>query len=370
MDSPLVSIIIPVHNVEKYLRKCLDSVLAQTYPSLEILVVNDASPDGSEAILAEYAAKDERVRIFTLSSNQGVSAARNVGLDMACGKYVQFVDSDDQLASQMCEHLVHIAERTHADQVKCGFCLVDQDGKEIRRRSPRTGFFDLTQADERRIAFEHSRKFFLVWNGLFLRKTIHDLRMDLQAMCSEDILFGVQAFLRSTRIVTIPDVLYSYVQQPQSLMHTPTLAKSLGGIYAVRTIFNEAYQTSNTKAFYDSLWTLLWNQGRGIVIHYMAASAHSASENDHPSPERILWNDWKNSMRFAFSESGMVPAWWRWFYRYAFNHDCSRLFFTKIFAPGNLRRIRACFLHPGDFFVILKTRANFAKKMNTKGVYQ
>ncbi len=369
-ELPLVSIIIPVYNVERYLRKCLGSILAQTYTNLEILAVDDASLDGSATILKEYAAKDNRVQIFTHKINRGLSAARNTGLEVARGQYVQFVDSDDYLDPKICERLVTIAERTQADQVKCGFRLVDTEDKEIRRRTPKAEFFDLTQVAERRIAFEHHRKFFLVWNGIFRRAAIGDLRMDVQALSGEDILFCGQMFTYSRRLAMVSDVLYHYVQHSQSTMHTPTLAKSLKGIYAIQTLFQELYALPESRAIYDSLWTLLWNQGRGVVIHYMANSAntaHSTAEVDSTVSNRILWNAWKDSMSFTFSESEIVPKWWRWFYRYALDHNCPRLFFSKIFAPGNIRQIRARFLHPGDFFVILRARRNFAKIMSTEG---
>ena len=100
MKYDLVSVIVPVYNVEKHLRDCVDSILAQTYPELEIILVDDGSPDGSPAICDEYAASDPRVRVIH-KNNHGVSAVRNTGLDAAEGKWIVFVDSDDTIATGM-----------------------------------------------------------------------------------------------------------------------------------------------------------------------------------------------------------------------------------------------------------------------------
>ena len=115
----MISIIVPVYNVESYLRKCLDSILAQTYRDLEILVVDDGSTDGSGAICDEYAGKDDRIKVFH-TENKGLSCARNLGLDSANGDWIGFVDSDDWIELDMYEVLLRKAEKTGADVVECG----------------------------------------------------------------------------------------------------------------------------------------------------------------------------------------------------------------------------------------------------------
>lgn len=107
---PTISVIVPVYNVEKYLRCCVDSILVQTFTDIEVLLVNDGSTDGSGAICDEYAQLDCRVRVFH-KGNGGVSSARNLGLDEATGKWIMFVDSDDKVAPEICERLLeHAAE--------------------------------------------------------------------------------------------------------------------------------------------------------------------------------------------------------------------------------------------------------------------
>lgn len=112
-----VSIIIPIYNVEQYLVKCLDSVVNQTYKNLEIICVNDCSPDNSSEILKEYAAKDNRIKIINHKKNGGLSAARNTGMDNATGEYIYFLDSDDWIDSDYIEKMVNKIIETDADIV-------------------------------------------------------------------------------------------------------------------------------------------------------------------------------------------------------------------------------------------------------------
>jgi len=117
---PKVSIIIPVYNAEKYLRECLDSVVNQTLADIEIICVNDGSTDGSPAILREYAAKDARLRLID-QVNTGPSAARNRGLDLARGEYIQFVDADDRVDTTLCEKTYTLAMTEGSDVVVFNF---------------------------------------------------------------------------------------------------------------------------------------------------------------------------------------------------------------------------------------------------------
>ena len=112
MSDPKISIIIPVYNVEKYLRECLDSCVNQTLENIEIICVDDASPDNSIKILEEYQAKDSRIRIFRHEENKNLGAARNTGLANATGEYVWFVDSDDYIELNMVEELLKCRKNT------------------------------------------------------------------------------------------------------------------------------------------------------------------------------------------------------------------------------------------------------------------
>lgn len=127
-----LSIIVPVYKVEPYLRRCVDSILAQTFRDFEVILVDDGSPYNCGVVCDEYAAKDERVKVIH-KANGGISSARNAGLDIAQGDYIGFVDSDDYIAPDMYETLLELSERTIADISAVGFTEVAETGDVIRR---------------------------------------------------------------------------------------------------------------------------------------------------------------------------------------------------------------------------------------------
>lgn len=127
---PIISIIVPVYNVESYLRRCVDSILAQTYTDFELILVDDGSPDGCPVICDEYATKDDRITVIH-KQNGGLSDARNAGLDIARGKYIGFVDSDDSISPYMYERLIDLLEKNDADIAATGFLNIDQDGNVV-----------------------------------------------------------------------------------------------------------------------------------------------------------------------------------------------------------------------------------------------
>ena len=127
---PQVSVIVPVYNVEKYIRRCVDSILAQTFEDFELILVDDGSPDNCPAICDEYAAKDNRVRVIH-QENGGVSGARNAALNVATGEYIAFCDSDDWWETGFLESMVSSAHSSRADMVMTGYRAVDDNGKEL-----------------------------------------------------------------------------------------------------------------------------------------------------------------------------------------------------------------------------------------------
>lgn len=127
-ELPLISVVLPIYNVEKYLCRCVDSVIAQTYKNIEIILVDDGSPDRCPEICDEYAKKDERVRVIH-RQNGGVSAARNTGVEAASGKYISFVDPDDYVTDDFLSFMYEIAVKYSADIVSCGAVDVYPSGK-------------------------------------------------------------------------------------------------------------------------------------------------------------------------------------------------------------------------------------------------
>ncbi|WGK69182.1 glycosyltransferase [Candidatus Haliotispira prima] len=122
--SPKISVVVPVYNTQEYLRRCLDSILCQTLEDIEIIVVNDLTPDRSQEIIDEYQKKDHRISSVSHRENLGPGGARNSGIDAAQSPYIQFVDSDDYIHPEMCAQLYELAEETGAGLVHCGCSLI------------------------------------------------------------------------------------------------------------------------------------------------------------------------------------------------------------------------------------------------------
>ena len=120
MENPCISVIVPVYKVEQHLDKCIQSIVQQTLSSLEILLVDDGSPDRCPEICDKWAARDSRIRVIH-KDNGGLSDARNAGIESACGEYIMFVDSDDYIAEQACERLLEYARSEEAELVCCNF---------------------------------------------------------------------------------------------------------------------------------------------------------------------------------------------------------------------------------------------------------
>ena len=190
-----LSIIVPVYNAERFLRPCLDSLLAQTLEDFELLLVNDGSQDGSGAILEEYRRRDpRRIRVITVD-NGGQGRARNLALDLAQGEFLGFADSDDWVEPRMFETLVRAAEEQNADLAVCDAVECWPDGRRVPlplSRFPRP----IKMGTE-------------VWSKLFRRSVFGDLRF-AEGVWYEDMAYVVQALLRTDRIARVPEALYCY----------------------------------------------------------------------------------------------------------------------------------------------------------------
>ena len=226
MGNALVSVIIPVYNVEKYLDKCLTSVIHQTYRELEILLIDDGSPDRSGEICEEYARQDSRIRVIH-QANQGISGARNTGLDAASGEYIQFVDSDDWMDADMVERLVTAAAEKNYDIVLCGCREVDENNSAIDRAVfEGRGPFELKKEDalqhllEDRIVLSH------VWDKFYRASLFEELRFPV-GRHFEDLFIMHRLFLKADSFYHINAPLYNYFQRSDSICHAWPLKNRL-----------------------------------------------------------------------------------------------------------------------------------------------
>ena len=222
--KPVVSILVPVYNVEKYLRQCLDSLIGQTLKEIEIICVNDGSTDSSLQILQEYAASDERIKIID-KQNGGLPSARNAGLDAAQGKYVGFVDGDDYVDVDMYRRMYNAACMNDADIVVCGgHPFPEEENAPIWLKdalSPQNKVYKNGGVDA--LFIEKGAKPFL-WRNLVRRKLIekNKFRLDESIIVGEDQAFQFKIFPSAQTVAFISDKLYYYrYTRPASIMNEP-----------------------------------------------------------------------------------------------------------------------------------------------------
>jgi glycosyltransferase involved in cell wall biosynthesis len=217
-DRPLVSVIVPVYGVADYLSACVASLASQTYRNIEIILVNDGSPDSCGDICDKLAAADHRIRVVH-KTNGGLSSARNAGLDIARGGVIGFVDGDDMAAPTLYESLVAIHRRECADIVKAGFCRFDSvSALRSENLTRRDDLACLEGAEPILSAFVDMRLNPAVWNKLYTREVIGQLRFP-EAKTHEDEFFSPLVFARARRVAITSEILYYYRQRAGSIMH-------------------------------------------------------------------------------------------------------------------------------------------------------
>jgi glycosyltransferase involved in cell wall biosynthesis len=204
----MISVIVPVYNVKTYLRKCLDSIVNQTFRDLEILIIDDGSTDGSGDICDEYR-KDVRVKVFH-TNNRGLSCARNLGLDSASGDWIGFVDSDDWIEPDMYEVLIRKSEETEADVVECGYHADYANASYVYLAIQRT--VSNIDAKEALIRGEIGTQ---VWNKIWRSQFFNDIRFP-EGRFFEDIATSYKLVGKAT-VTGIADNLYHWMQRKSGI---------------------------------------------------------------------------------------------------------------------------------------------------------
>lgn len=220
MDK-LISIIVPVYNVEKYLEECIDSILNQTYKNLEIILVDDGSTDKSGIICEDYAKIDSRIKVIH-KKNGGLSDARNVGIDKALGEFIIFVDSDDYIDKDMCQILINYVCEYNVDIVSCNFKKVfDNNIEEDNITYFKEKIKILTKEEVLKEYFVTlAPEIFATWNKLYNRNIFFSekkIRFPLNRL-HEDIATTYKLYNESKKIILLNKILYCYRQRSNSIM--------------------------------------------------------------------------------------------------------------------------------------------------------
>lgn len=247
----LISVIVPVYKVEDYLDQCVSSIVNQSYSNLEIILVDDGSPDRSGIICDEWATRDSRIRVIH-QANAGSGAARNVALDIAGGDLLAFVDSDDYIAQDMFEHLYRLMMRG-ADITECGYMNVFDDLASFPPADPDVRTYTVQEA-----MAEHIRdRIFcqLIWNKLYRREVIGSIRFPIDKRI-DDEFFTYQVLGNAKTLIRSKKIAYAYRQQMSSVMHSMGAQKRLQSVEA--KVQRHSYIEKNFPDLIDLSVNNLW----------------------------------------------------------------------------------------------------------------
>ncbi|HCI60843.1 MAG TPA: hypothetical protein DE313_08570 [Ruminococcus sp.] len=242
MDKPLISIIIPVYKVEKFLDRCLKSVVNQTYKNLEIILIDDGSPDRCPEMCDFWAEKDNRIKVIH-KKNAGVSAARNDGLAVAKGDLIGFVDSDDVIHPSMYEEMVSYLVSQDCDLVSCGYSDFSEDN-DVKLNIEIDSYSKvlLTRDEAMRFSFEKDRKekfIKAVWTLLIRASIARSVKFDCSLTNGEDIKFSFEVLMKANRVGWLFAPFYMYYQNKNGAVASITSKKQVECI----NVFYEIYLT-------------------------------------------------------------------------------------------------------------------------------
>lgn len=246
-----ISIIVPAYNAEKHLSQCIESILAQTYSNLEIILIDDGSKDSTGEICDQYQKKDGRIKVIH-QPNAGVSKARNAGLDIATGKYVMFIDADDFFEKNACEVLYNEISQEQADYVAGNYIHTNAKGKKWEQplfNQTQYGNFELSMKDYKKSIFVMNS---VVWNKIFSREFIerYQLRF-IEGALAEDAIFSIYCYTHAQKGYYISNVVYNYRQnENNSSISTNCSREYFSRINASYKMLYDIFKETNELGFF------------------------------------------------------------------------------------------------------------------------
>ena len=261
----LISVIVPIYKVEPYLDRCVRSIVEQAYENLEIILVDDGSPDNCPAICDAWAAKDSRIRVIH-KENGGLSDARNAGLEVATGEYVSFIDSDDHIAPDFLARLQDAMVKTGAEVAGCAADYVDEDGNVLRLRNA-ADVSEMGKLEALRRLVQEDGVYQTVWNKLYRRDVIDGIPFAVGKL-NEDEFWTYRVLDRIEKLAIVSEPLYHYLQRFGSIIGTGYNIRRLDGLEA-------RFQRMEYLQKYEEL-ACLTRQGLmgDCMWHYQSAKAH------------------------------------------------------------------------------------------------
>lgn len=336
-QKPKISVVVPIYNVEPYLERCIQSLLNQTLKDIEIILIDDGSPDYCPQICDEYAQKDSRIKVIH-KANAGLGYARNSGLEIATGEYVAFVDSDDYIKANMYEELYNNARKLSADIAFGGFYT--EYPKGIWTASKEVDKLEIFQSKEimsfllDMIACSPSvsqeRKYEMsVWHSIYKKEIIdkYNIRfLSEREIASEDIVFQIDFLSRSTKIIYVPKNYYYYCLNSTSLTKTVKPEK----FEAFKQLLQCIQQRINTPEGVLRAQRLFIGYSRVLLTHIIYNRLSDAEQYLNNIMSDKIWNIIFQSYHYSYFNS-----WYhKWIYFLIINKQIKLFKLTALIKKG------------------------------------
>jgi glycosyltransferase involved in cell wall biosynthesis len=295
MKNPKISVIIPVYNVEQYLRECLNSVINQTFKDIEIICIDDGSTDNSLNILEEYKKKDIRIKVIH-QENKGLSIARNNGVEIAKGRYICFIDSDDWVDKKMCETFYSISNKNNLDVLIGGANLIYDEGiRKIFKDDPYYSLFNLKFLDNKVFYWRNIKNLFRInisaWGKLYKKDFLKKINASFpEGMFHEDYLFYLKTILLAKKIGILRNNLYNYRKLRKGSITHKIKEKNLVDIikmmemckeFLVKNYFWEELKKEFIEFKFDTLDSFYYNTKYKRKMFYLMRESLSKEEFDN-----------------------------------------------------------------------------------------
>lgn len=301
MNSPLISIIVPVYNVEKHIKRCVDSLLSQTYQNIEILIINDGSTDNTSQVLSTFSNK-EKIRIFH-HENKGVSFSRNFGIKHSKGGYICFVDGDDYVSPQYCETLYKNLIENDADISICQFTKIVDNKSQTKKSSSETKIY--SQIEALSLIFEDKELQSHPWGKLFKKEIISRFSFPTDRKAYEDYVTIFRIIEQSNKIVVCNEALYYYVFYSNSLSNNVSCQM----YYDFFTALIEMYDFAKTKEKELPRWKYIVEKtARQTLSCAKNISIYKKTKSEFAMLSKLR----KEIKRFYFSERKHIPFSMKW----------------------------------------------------------
>ena len=306
MDS-LISVIVPIYNVEKYLDRCVDSIINQTYKNLAIILADDGSPDNCPKMCDDYAEKDSRIKVVH-KENGGLSDARNVGMEVATGEYVSFIDSDDYISLDFYETLLETIVDNDSDIVECGVVKFYENEKFDKYNDDlKVTNYDTVDALDGLISESPFKQH--VWNKLYKSSVALDIPYAVGKL-NEDEFWTYQIFGKAKKVTRINKTMYYYFQRGSSIMGNGYNIKRLDALEGKmnrQAYIEKNFPTLATKAKVDLYGSCMF--AYQSVLKFM-------SGNDKKKAGKII-KDYKNRCKLTDNEINSITDSSRKYYKLA-----------------------------------------------------